>query len=191
MGRQFLSFFHRSQRSLMEEMAVPACIFNIPHTTVGTVRFRHSALRCLLPFSARHAHNLYDSKGKGDEISALAFSKVCLLPNYIQTPGWKYSEANGRIRKRSPDFQMGFCHIRRQPPTPIKKQVQIISVPALFHISVFFNYEIFIVTAFVASLYPAFFAAFTVILYVPFGVPFLIVTSPFLFTVTYFALEDL
>ena len=117
----------------------PACIFNIPHTTVGTVRFRHSALRCLLPFSARHAHNLYDSKGKGDEISALAFSKVCLLPNYIQTPGWKYSEANGRIRKRSPDFEMGFCHIRRQPPTPIKKQVQIISVPAFFHLLYYFN----------------------------------------------------
>ena len=110
MGRQFLSFFHRSQRFAL------TTVFRRPPRLI-----------------------LYDSKGKGDEISTLAFSKVCLLPNYIQTPGWKYSEANGRIRKRSPDFQMGFCHIRRQPPTPIKKQVQIISVPAFFHILYYFN----------------------------------------------------
>ena len=92
MGRQFLSFFHRSQRFAL------TTVFRRPPRLI-----------------------LYDSKGKGDEISTLAFSKVCLLPNYIQTPGWKYGEASRRIRKRSPDFQMGFCHIRRQPHNPFKK----------------------------------------------------------------------
>ena len=63
------------------------------------------------------------------------WKEKAVLPNYIQTPGWKYSEANGRIRKRSPNFQMGFWHIRRQTHNFFKKSRSRSSLSLPFLIS--------------------------------------------------------
>ena len=57
---------------------------------------------------------LFSTKAKNPRTAFRGFFYSVLL--------WRLNpQANGRIRKRSPDFQMGFCHIRRQPPTPTKK----------------------------------------------------------------------
>ena len=70
---------------------------------------------------------LFSTKAKNPRTAFRGFFYSVLL--------WRLNpQANGRIRKRSPDFQMGFCHIRRQPPTPTKRQVRIFSFPAISHI---------------------------------------------------------
>ena len=57
---------------------------------------------------------LFSTKAKNPRTAFRGFFYSVLL--------WRLNpQANGRIRERSPDFQMGFCHIKRQPPTPTKK----------------------------------------------------------------------
>ena len=63
---------------------------------------------------------LFSTKAKNPRTAFRGFFYSVLL--------WRLNpQANGRIRKRSPDFQMGFCHIRRQPNhhTSHKRQVRI------------------------------------------------------------------
>ena len=53
---------------------------------------------------------LFSTKAKNPRTAFRGFFYSVLL--------WRLNpQANGRIRKRSPDFQMGFRHIRRQPST--------------------------------------------------------------------------
>lgn len=53
---------------------------------------------------------LFNTKAKNPRAAFRGFFYSVLL--------WQLNpQANGRIRKRSPDFQMGFRHIRRQPST--------------------------------------------------------------------------
>ena len=70
---------------------------------------------------------LFSTKAKNPRTAFRGFFYSVLL--------WRLNpQANGRIRERSPDFQMGFCHIKRQPPTPTKKAGPDISFPAISHI---------------------------------------------------------
>ena len=123
------------QASVHSRKKVYSCLYI--HLFHNRPRVQHytAALRTATHLPAPATLPSYMIQMSGNlRISAPVFSKVVSASELYTDPkmeiwrGFQDSTRSidcGRIRKRSPDFQMGFRHIRRQPNHHTKRQVRI------------------------------------------------------------------